>query len=70
MKGFERTLGHIGPQAGAEVQAEAARGVAERLLGMNQARLFMMMVNPNFGLAGKDTFMVIYLFPLEIHLGS
>ena len=47
------------PQTSPEVQAEAARGVAERLLGQEHAGKFMMIVIPELGPIGKDTFLVI-----------
>ncbi|XP_043516169.1 alpha-N-acetylglucosaminidase, partial [Frieseomelitta varia] len=55
---FQHTLGHIMPQTSPEVQAEAARGVAERLLGQNHAGKFMMIVIPELGPIGKDTFLI------------
>ncbi|OAD53228.1 Alpha-N-acetylglucosaminidase, partial [Eufriesea mexicana] len=54
----QNTLGHIKPQTSQEIQAEAARGVTERLLGTNRARQFMMMVNPDIGPIDKDTFLI------------
>lgn len=57
--GFQNTLGHIRPQISQEVQAEAARGVAERLLGTRRAGQFMMVVEPGIGPVDKDTFLVI-----------
>ncbi|KOX75831.1 Alpha-N-acetylglucosaminidase, partial [Melipona quadrifasciata] len=44
---FQHTLGHIMPQTSPEVQAEAARGVAERLLGQRHAGKFMMIMKKN-----------------------
>lgn len=55
---FQNTLGHIKPQTSPEVQAEAARGVAERLLGHERAAKFLMVVNPDLGPTGLDTFLV------------
>ncbi|XP_076231245.1 N-acetyl-alpha-glucosaminidase [Calliopsis andreniformis] len=55
---FQETLGHIRPQSPPEAQAKAANGVAERLLGAERAKLFTMMVDPNYGPIGKDTFSI------------
>ncbi|XP_033348225.1 alpha-N-acetylglucosaminidase [Bombus vosnesenskii] len=55
---FQNTLGHIKPQTSPEVQAEAARGVAERLLGHERAAKFLMVVNPDLGPTGLDTFLI------------
>nr|XP_034181027.1 alpha-N-acetylglucosaminidase [Osmia lignaria] len=55
---FQATLGHVKPRILPEVQAEAAKGVAERLLGIERARLFAMTVDPNCGPIGKDTFVI------------
>lgn len=51
-------MGHIKPRTSPEVQAEAARGVAERLLGRERAAKFLMVVNPDLGPTGLDTFLV------------
>lgn len=58
---FQDTLGHIRPQSLPEVQAIAATGIAERLLGTRRAKLFVMTVDPDLGPIGKDTFAVIYI---------
>ncbi|XP_054015935.1 alpha-N-acetylglucosaminidase [Hylaeus anthracinus] len=55
---FQATLGHIRPQASPEVQAKAAEGVVERLLGVERAKLFVMIVDPDLGPVGKDTFAI------------
>ncbi|XP_076164710.1 N-acetyl-alpha-glucosaminidase isoform X2 [Ptiloglossa arizonensis] len=52
------TLGHIRPQSLPEVQAIAATGIAERLLGTRRAKLFVMTVDPDLGPIGKDTFAI------------
>ena len=55
---FQDTLGHIRSKSPPEVQAKSARGVAERLLGSERAKLFAMTVDPNCGPIGKDTFTI------------
>ncbi|XP_076761430.1 N-acetyl-alpha-glucosaminidase [Xylocopa sonorina] len=55
---FQSTLGHIRPQTSDEAQAEAARGVAQRLLGPQRAKLFRMNVDSNLGPPGKDSFVI------------
>ncbi|XP_076294620.1 N-acetyl-alpha-glucosaminidase [Lasioglossum baleicum] len=55
---FEHTLGHLRTRSTPEEQAEAARGVAERLLGVDQAKLFSLHVNPSFRRYGKDMFAI------------
>lgn len=55
---FQNTLGHLKPRASAEVQTKAAEKVAERLLGKEISKLFIMKVDVNLGPIGKDTFKV------------
>lgn len=55
---FQNTLGHIKPRVSPEVQAKAAENVAERLLGKEKSKLFIMKVDINLGPDGKDTFKV------------
>ncbi|CAK9800885.1 NAGLU [Anthophora quadrimaculata] len=55
---FQETLGHIRPKTSPEVQTKAAQGVAERLLGVEQAKKFVLTVYPDFGPIGKDTFLI------------
>ncbi|XP_012141442.2 N-acetyl-alpha-glucosaminidase [Megachile rotundata] len=55
---FHSTLGHLKPQVAPKAQAIAAKGVAERLLGVERARLFVMDVDPDCGPVGKDTFLI------------
>ncbi|XP_015593025.1 alpha-N-acetylglucosaminidase [Cephus cinctus] len=55
---FQHTLGHVKPQASAKVQAEAARKVAQRLLGTIGASLFSISVDPDFGISGRDRFKI------------
>ncbi|XP_043250287.1 alpha-N-acetylglucosaminidase isoform X1 [Colletes gigas] len=55
---FQSTLGHIRPQTSPEVQIKAAEGVAQRLLGTERANLFVMIVDPDLGPIGKDTFTI------------
>nr|XP_033332783.1 alpha-N-acetylglucosaminidase [Megalopta genalis] len=57
-RSFQSTLGHLIPQSRPEVQAKAAGGVAERLLGADRARLFLLNVDPSIGPVGKDTFTI------------
>ncbi|KOC65302.1 Alpha-N-acetylglucosaminidase, partial [Habropoda laboriosa] len=52
------TLGHIRSQTPPEIQAAAAQGVAERLLGIERAKHFVLLVNPDYGPIGKDTFLI------------
>ncbi|KAG7206119.1 hypothetical protein KM043_003513 [Ampulex compressa] len=53
---FQRTLGHLVSQTAAEVQAEAAKDVAIRLLGEELASNFVLSVDSTFGIPGKDSF--------------
>ncbi|XP_031845745.1 N-acetyl-alpha-glucosaminidase [Nomia melanderi] len=55
---FQHTLGHLGPRTSPAVQADAAKGVAERLLGADVAELFILNVDRTIGPIGKDTFMI------------
>ncbi|XP_032679060.1 alpha-N-acetylglucosaminidase [Odontomachus brunneus] len=62
---FQNTLGHIKPHTLPEVQAEAAKDVARRLLGNETAKLFVMIVDNNLGPVDKQTFMIT-----KNHLGE
>lgn len=54
---FHETLGHLKARSSPEVQAQAVRSLIERLVG-DDARFFVIDVDPNFGPEGKDTFRV------------
>ncbi|KAK2582551.1 hypothetical protein KPH14_004842 [Odynerus spinipes] len=56
--GFQKTLGHLRPRSSPDVQAKAAKGLVERLLGNDQARLFYVDVDPDIGPRQKDTFQI------------
>ncbi|KAL6432098.1 hypothetical protein ACFW04_006666 [Cataglyphis niger] len=55
---FQCTLGHIKSHTSPEVQTKAAKDVAERLLGKEISKLFIMMLDTNLGPVGKDTFKI------------
>lgn len=55
---FQDTLGHIKTRTSPEIQAKAAKGVAERLLGNEISKMFIMMLETDLGPVGKDTFKV------------
>ncbi|XP_046825310.1 alpha-N-acetylglucosaminidase isoform X1 [Vespa crabro] len=56
--GFQNTLGHLKTNTPTEVQEKAARDLIRRLLGNDVARLFDVIVDPNLGPTGKDTFQI------------
>ncbi|XP_012534782.1 alpha-N-acetylglucosaminidase isoform X2 [Monomorium pharaonis] len=66
---FQNTLGHIKSRTSPEIQAKAAKGVAERLLGKEISKLFIMILNTNLGPIDKDTFQITKnpLGKIEIH---
>ncbi|XP_020300841.1 alpha-N-acetylglucosaminidase [Pseudomyrmex gracilis] len=55
---FQNTLGHIKPHTSWEIQARAAKDVAERLLGKETSNLFVMLVDTDLGPIDKDTFKI------------
>ncbi|XP_070164978.1 alpha-N-acetylglucosaminidase isoform X3 [Polyergus mexicanus] len=55
---FQSTLGHIKSDTTPEIQTKAAKDVAERLLGKEISKLFIMMLDNNLGPIGKDTFTI------------
>ncbi|XP_025075204.1 alpha-N-acetylglucosaminidase isoform X2 [Pogonomyrmex barbatus] len=65
LKVFQNTLGHIKPHTSPEIQAKAAKDVAERLLGKEISQLFIMLLDTNLGPIGKDTFEIT-----KNHLGE
>jgi len=58
---FQDTLGYVKSRTSPEIQAKAAKDVAERLLGKEISKLFIMMLDTDLGPVGKDTFTVRYL---------
>jgi len=54
-------LGHVKSRTSPEIQAKAAKDVAERLLGKEISKLFIMMLDTDLGPVGKNTFTVRYL---------
>lgn len=72
---FQDTLGHIKSHTSPEIQAKAAKDVAERLLGKEVSKLFIMMLDTDLGPVGKDTFKVFtseynYIFVWEYPLAK
>lgn len=55
---FQITLGHIKSRTSPEIQVKAAEDVAERLLGKEISKMFIMMLDTDLGPIGKDTFKV------------
>lgn len=58
---FQDTLGNIKSRTSPEIQVKAAKDVAERLLGKEISKMFIMMLETDLGPDGKDTFKVQYL---------
>ncbi|XP_066585309.1 alpha-N-acetylglucosaminidase isoform X2 [Prorops nasuta] len=54
---FQNTLSHLKAQAIPTIQEEAAKGVAERLLGQD-GDLFSFSIDPSIGPSDKDTFQI------------
>lgn len=53
---FQNTLGHIKSRTSPEIQTKAAKDVAERLLGKETSKLFIMILDTDLGPIDKDTF--------------
>lgn len=67
---FQDTLGHIKSRTSLEIQVKAAKDVAERLLGKEISKMFIMMLETDLEPDGKDTFKVQYLFSSTMHIYS
>jgi len=55
---FQDTLGYVKSRTSPEIQEKAAKDIAERLLGKEISKLFIMMLDTDLGPVGKDTFTV------------